>query len=102
LIDWLIARSFVRSIVLSIDWLIDFPVTVSCWRWFYWSYSGVFLLLVVVDEHGDSRGYGFVRFADETDQQRALNEMQGVIIGNKPIRVSIAAPKKWVFSALVL
>lgn len=51
---------------------------------------------MVVDEHGDSRGYGFVRFADETDQQRALTEMQGVIVGSKPIRVSIAAPKKYV------
>ncbi|KAI5287289.1 hypothetical protein KEM52_001663 [Ascosphaera acerosa] len=27
---------------------------------------------------GMSRGYGFVRFSDETDQQRALTEMQGV------------------------
>ena len=27
---------------------------------------------------GMSRGYGFVRFADEQDQQRALSEMQGV------------------------
>ncbi|GAV06409.1 hypothetical protein RvY_16410-2 [Ramazzottius varieornatus] len=56
-------------------------------------YSSVKSARVVVDEHGDSRGYGFVRFAEELDQQRALNEMQGVTISNKPIRVSIAAPK---------
>ncbi|XP_055351640.1 tRNA selenocysteine 1-associated protein 1-like isoform X2 [Paramacrobiotus metropolitanus] len=56
-------------------------------------FSSVKSARVVVDEHGDSRGYGFVRFADENDQQRALTEMQGVIIGTKPIRVSIAAPK---------
>ncbi|KAI0396244.1 RNA-binding domain-containing protein [Xylariaceae sp. FL0594] len=42
---------------------------------------------------GQSRGYGFVRFANEEDQQRALTEMQGVYCGNRPMRVSPATPK---------
>ncbi|KAI1322903.1 RNA-binding domain-containing protein [Xylariaceae sp. FL0255] len=42
---------------------------------------------------GQSRGYGFVRFSSEEDQQRALNEMQGVYCGNRPMRVSAATPK---------
>jgi RNA recognition motif-containing protein len=42
---------------------------------------------------GQSRGYGFVRFADENDQQRALMEMQGVYCGNRPMRISTATPK---------
>lgn len=42
---------------------------------------------------GMSRGYGFVRFSDENDQQRALNEMQGVYCGNRPMRISTATPK---------
>ncbi|BFZ60583.1 hypothetical protein YB2330_001622 [Saitoella coloradoensis] len=42
---------------------------------------------------GLSRGYGFVRFSDEMDQQRALNEMQGVYCGNRPMRISTATPK---------
>ncbi|EFW99953.1 mRNA-binding post-transcriptional regulator [Grosmannia clavigera kw1407] len=42
---------------------------------------------------GQSRGYGFVRFSDETDQQRALVEMQGVYCGNRPMRISTATPK---------
>ncbi|OCK84533.1 RNA-binding domain-containing protein [Lepidopterella palustris CBS 459.81] len=42
---------------------------------------------------GLSRGYGFVRFADEGDQQRALSEMQGVYCGNRPMRISTATPK---------
>ncbi|BFZ53261.1 hypothetical protein PYCC9005_000284 [Savitreella phatthalungensis] len=42
---------------------------------------------------GLSRGYGFVRFADEVDQQRALTEMQGVYCGNRPMRISTATPK---------
>ncbi|KAK4672764.1 hypothetical protein QC763_105920 [Podospora pseudopauciseta] len=42
---------------------------------------------------GQSRGYGFVRFSDESDQQRALVEMQGVYCGNRPMRISTATPK---------
>ncbi|KAG9645157.1 RNA-binding domain-containing protein, partial [Aureobasidium melanogenum] len=42
---------------------------------------------------GLSRGYGFVRFSDEADQQRALTEMQGVYCGNRPMRISTATPK---------
>ncbi|KAJ2744250.1 hypothetical protein GGI20_003112 [Coemansia sp. BCRC 34301] len=40
------------------------------------------------------RGYGFVRFADEADQQRALVEMQSQVIGSRAIRVSNATPKR--------
>jgi len=40
------------------------------------------------------RGYGFVRFSDETEQKRALSEMQGARgLGGKAIRVSVATPK---------
>jgi RNA recognition motif-containing protein len=42
---------------------------------------------------GQSRGYGFVRFSDESDMQRALVEMQGVYCGNRPMRISTATPK---------
>jgi len=42
---------------------------------------------------GMSRGYGFVRFSDEADMQRALTEMQGVYCGNRPMRMSTATPK---------
>ncbi|KAJ1938505.1 hypothetical protein GGF37_004787, partial [Kickxella alabastrina] len=40
------------------------------------------------------RGYGFVRFGDEADQQRALVEMQGQMMGSRAIRVSTATPKR--------
>ncbi|KAG0235043.1 tRNA selenocysteine 1-associated protein 1 [Actinomortierella wolfii] len=38
-------------------------------------------------------GYGFVRFGDESEQLRALHEMQGVYVGSRPIRISMATPK---------
>ncbi|KAJ3146224.1 hypothetical protein HDU89_006365 [Geranomyces variabilis] len=40
-----------------------------------------------------SRGYGFVRFSDESEQQRALAEMQGQFCGSRAMRLSLATPK---------
>ncbi|VVT55178.1 uncharacterized protein SAPINGB_P004466 [Magnusiomyces paraingens] len=40
-----------------------------------------------------SRGYGFVRFTDESEMQRALTEMQGFYCGPRPMRISTATPK---------
>ncbi|KAJ3188591.1 hypothetical protein HDU85_004305 [Gaertneriomyces sp. JEL0708] len=42
---------------------------------------------------GMSRGYGFVRFSDETEQQRAMTEMQGQYCGSRAMRISMATPK---------
>lgn len=42
---------------------------------------------------GMSRGYGFVRFSSDADQQEALASMQGVYCGNRPMRISTATPK---------
>jgi RNA recognition motif-containing protein len=42
---------------------------------------------------GQSRGYGFVRFSEEAERDRALSEMQGVYCGNRPMRISTAVPK---------
>lgn len=41
-----------------------------------------------------SKGYGFVRFGNEQERDRALTEMAGHIISNRPVRVSIATAKK--------
>ncbi|KAL8590438.1 hypothetical protein ACOMHN_011651 [Nucella lapillus] len=50
---------------------------------------------VVLDSNGKSKGFGFVRFSEETDQQRALVEMQHMTgIGRRPIKVGLAAPKR--------
>ncbi|KAJ1559276.1 hypothetical protein HK405_011288 [Cladochytrium tenue] len=42
---------------------------------------------------GMSRGYGFVRFSNEIEQQRAMTEMQGQYCGARPMRISAATPK---------
>ncbi|KAI7892040.1 uncharacterized protein EV154DRAFT_506124 [Mucor mucedo] len=42
---------------------------------------------------GISRGYGFVRFLNQNEQQEAVVEMNGVICSDRPMRVSFATPK---------
>ncbi|KAL4235634.1 hypothetical protein ACF0H5_004029 [Mactra antiquata] len=67
-------------------------------RAFAKKYSSCHTAKVVLDSRGYSKGYGFVRFSEETDQQQALIEMQHTIgLGRKPIRVSLATPKKQTF-----
>lgn len=38
-----------------------------------------------------SKGFGFVRFLTQTVQQKALTELNGMILNNRPIRVGVAA-----------
>ena len=46
------------------------------------------LFQVVLDESGFSKGYGFVRFGNEQEQQHALGCMTGEMgLGSKPIKV---------------
>ena len=38
-----------------------------------------------------SKGYGFVKFANPEEAKRAISEMQGILLFNKPIKVNYAA-----------
>ncbi|XP_061695431.1 tRNA selenocysteine 1-associated protein 1-like isoform X2 [Syngnathoides biaculeatus] len=48
---------------------------------------------VVTDQYGYSRGYGFVKFGDENEQKKAIEECQGTVLGGKPLRLSYAVAK---------
>lgn len=57
-------------------------------------YSSVKGARVVRDPHsGLSKGYGFVRFGQESEQLQSMVEMPGTLCGSRPIRVSLATPK---------
>ena len=43
---------------------------------------------------GRSKGYGFVKFADEMERNRAMSEMNGMYCSTRPMRISAATPKK--------
>jgi len=47
-----------------------------------------------LDDSGFSKGFGFIRFSNETEQQTALTSMMGVGgLGGKPLKVSLAVQK---------
>ncbi|XP_010276064.1 PREDICTED: polyadenylate-binding protein RBP45 isoform X1 [Nelumbo nucifera] len=43
---------------------------------------------------GRSKGYGFVRFGDESEQIRAMTEMNGMFCSTRPMRIGPATTKK--------
>ncbi|XP_051129090.1 polyadenylate-binding protein RBP45-like [Andrographis paniculata] len=47
---------------------------------------------------GRTKGYGFVRFGDESEQLRAMTEMNGVFCSSRPMRIGPAANKQKVGS----
>jgi len=58
-------------------------------------YQSVRSAKVVVDVNtGLSKRYGFVRFGNEEEMNRALSEMQGQLCGSRPIRLNHAIPRK--------
>ncbi|KAL3647570.1 Polyadenylate-binding protein rbp47b' [Castilleja foliolosa] len=59
------------------------------------SYTSVRGAKVVTDPNtGRPKGYGFVKFADEIERNRAMVEMNGRYCSARPMRISAAAAKK--------
>ncbi|EOY14556.1 RNA-binding protein 47C isoform 3 [Theobroma cacao] len=58
-------------------------------------YSSVKAAKVVIDANtGRSKGYGFVRFGDDTERSQAMTEMNGVYCSSRPMRIGAATPRK--------
>lgn len=58
-------------------------------------YPSVRTAKVVTDAStGRSKGYGFVKFGDEMERNRAMTEMNGQYCLSRPMRISTATPKK--------
>lgn len=62
---------------------------------FHIQYPSVRGAKVVTDPNkGHSKGYGFVKFVDEMERNRAMSEMNGIYCSTRPMRISAATPKK--------
>jgi len=77
---------FVGDLGLDVDDLALFDAFCS-------RYKTVKLAKVIYDNHGVSKGYGFVHFNNKSEYEAALIEMQNTHIGSKTIRVSTAQQK---------
>ncbi|VFQ81708.1 unnamed protein product [Cuscuta campestris] len=59
------------------------------------NYPSVKSAKVVTDRAtGCTKGYGFVKFGDQSEQQRAMIEMNGMYCSSRPMRIGVAANKK--------
>ena len=59
-------------------------------------YSSTLNAKIVFDQFtGVSKGYGFVKFVNEAEQQRALVDMQGVFLNGRAIRVGTTSKNKY-------
>lgn len=57
-------------------------------------FGSVLRAMVAKDEMGDSKGYGFVHFAFESDGIEAMKEMNGKYILSREISISFANKQK--------
>ncbi|CAI0465256.1 unnamed protein product [Linum tenue] len=58
-------------------------------------YSSVKAAKVVFDANtGRSKGYGFVRFGDDSERTQAMTEMNGVYCSSRAMRIGAATPRK--------
>jgi len=49
---------------------------------------------VIMDrESGRSRGFGFVEFENDDDNQKAIDQLNGKDLDGRPINISVARPK---------
>lgn len=54
----------------------------------------LFIITVILDSSGYTKGYGFVRFGNEDEQRNALYAMNGYNgLGSKPLKICTAVPK---------
>jgi RNA recognition motif-containing protein len=61
---------------------------------FFAPYGEVTSAKIITDrETGRSRGFGFVEMSDEAASQKAIAELDGAMVENRSISVSVAKPK---------
>lgn len=66
----------------------------TLYRVFSQKYHSIKTAKVILDNNGFSKGYGFVKFGSEEEQQDALYKMSGYMgLGSKPIKICNAVPK---------
>ena len=64
-------------------------------RGFFEEYGEVTSAKVITDkETGRSRGFGFVEYADEANNQKAVDQLNGKDLDGREINVSLARPKE--------
>lgn len=68
----------------------------SLYRTFAAKYNSIRTAKVILDNSGFSKGYGFVRFANEEEQKDSLVTMNGYRgLGTRSLKICNAVPRPW-------
>jgi len=73
---------------------IDETVTEAKLKEIFSPYGTITSCKIMTDEKGNSKGFGFVCFSSPEESNKALNEMNGKMIVNKPLYVAVHQPKE--------
>lgn len=75
---------------------LGFNVNDESLRGLFKDFGSVNSAKVIVDKFSSqSRGFGFVEMADENAAQKAVKELNGIMVDGKSIKVSEAKPKEY-------
>ena len=87
--------SQVNSLKPSVEiqvYVADFPLNITEYKLleiFKLKYISAFMCKIITDPLSKhSKGYGFIKFSNQEDANKAILDMNGFIIQNKPIKVS--------------
>ncbi len=75
---------------------LGFNVNDESLRGLFKDFGAVSSAKVIIDKFSSqSRGFGFVEMSDENAAQKAVKELNGIMIDGKSIKVSEAKPKEY-------
>ena len=81
----------IKLFVGSLPWAVDDQGLADLFK----EFGTVVSAKVIMDrESGRSKGFGFVEFADEANNQKAVDQLNGKELDGRPINVSLARPKE--------
>ena len=73
---------------------LDDTIDDKCLHENFSAYAAIIKAMVMMDKKGNSKGFGFVAFSSPEEASKAVTEMNGRIVGSKPLYVALAQRKK--------
>ena len=73
---------------------LDDTIDDKCLHENFSAYGTIIKAMVMMDKKGNSKGFGFVAFSSLEKASKAVTEMNGRIVGSKPLYVALAQRKK--------
>ena len=69
---------------------LDDTIDDKCLHENFSAYGAIIKAMVMMDKKGNPKGFGFVAFSSPEEASKAVTEMNGRIVGSKPLYVALA------------